>query len=209
MEIVMTQAQSKKASSAQPAARLASEVANKAAKSTFAAVESTRSSAEKAVQIGSRAVKDFFSSSAEEAQKAQEKAFSIGREGAEHITKSADAVTKALYDAIGLSRDNIESCMECGNMTASLAKDLSSEAFESANKAFSDSIELSKEFFACRTLNDMIELQNRAVKSVMDNFFSESVRLSNKLFEYSREALEPINERVAQATEQFRKALAA
>jgi len=200
---------SKKTSPAQPSARLASTMANKAAKSTYAAVESTRNSAENVVKIGGKAVKEFIATSADEAQKAQEKVFAIGREGAEKFSKSADAVTKTLYETIALSRDNVETAIECGNMTASLAKDVSSEVFEYANKAFSDNVELSKEAFACRTINDMFELQNRIVKSTIDNFFNQSVKLSGMLFEYTTEALEPINERVAQATEQFSKALAA
>lgn len=198
-----------KKSSAQPSAKLASSVANKAAKTTYAAVESTRSSAENVVKIGSKAVKDFVSSSADEAQKAQEKMFEMGRESAEQLAKGADAVTKALYEVIAVSRDNVETAIECGNMTAALAKDLSGEIFEAGNKAFSDQLELSKEFFACRTLNDIFELQNRAMRSTIDNFFNQSVKLSGMMFEYSSEALEPINERVAQATEQFSKVLAA
>jgi len=198
---------SKKTSSAQPSAKLASTVANKASKSTLTAVESTRHSAENVVKIGGKAVKDFMATSADEAQKAQEKAFALGREGAEHIAKSADAVTKVMYETIAISRDNIETCIECGNMTAALAKDVSSEVFEAANKAFSDNIEVSKEFFACRTINDMFELQNRIVKNTIDNFFNESVKISGMVFEYTTEALEPINERVAEATEKFSKAL--
>ncbi len=199
----MTQA--KKSSSA--SAKLASSVANKAAKSTYSAVESTRSSAENVVKIGSRAAKDFLSQSAGEAQKAQDKILSMSREGAEQLAKSADAVTKAMYDTISTSRDNIEAAVECSNVAAALAKDVSSELMEYANKGFTDSVELSKEFFACRTINDMMELQNRAMKSAMDNAFAQTTRLSSLIFEYSSEALEPINERVAQATEQLSKTL--
>lgn len=195
--------------SSQPSAKLASNVANKAAKNTFAAVETTRHSAENVVKIGGKAVQEFIASSAGEAQKAQEKAFAMGREGAEQLAKSADVVTKAMYEAVSISRDNLETCLECGNTTAALAKDLSSEMFEFANKAMTEQMEMSKEFFACRTINDMFELQNRLFKSAVDNFFNESVKLSGMVFEATTEAMEPLNERVAQATEQFSKALAA
>jgi phasin family protein len=200
----MTQA-SKKASGA----KLASTVANKATRHTMAAVESTRNSAEHVVKIGSNAVKEILTSSAGEAKKAHDKAFAMSRENAEQIAKSADAVTKVLYEAIGISRENLEACVECGNMTAALAKDLSGEAFEAANKALSEHLEISKDFFACRTINDMMELHSKVVKHAIDSFFSQSVKLSGLLFEYTTETLEPINERVAHATEQFSKVLAA
>lgn len=187
----------------------ASSVANKAAKTTFAAVESTRNSAENVVKIGSNAVKELMASGASEAQKAQEKAFAFGKETADQLAKSADAVTKSIYEAVAISRDNIETIIECGNLTASLAKDVSGEVFEYANKAFSDNIELSKDIFSVRTINDLVELQNKAVKNSLDAFFNQSVKLSGMVFEYSTEALEPINERVAQATDQFSKKLSA
>ncbi len=202
----MTQ-QAKKISG-QPAVKLASSVANKAAKNTMSAVESTRSSAESVVNISSSAVKDLLANGASEAQKVQEKAFEMGRESAEHLSKSADALSKSLYEAISMSRDNIETMVECGNLTASLAKDLSNEMIEYANQAFSDNVELSKSVFACRTINDMVDLQNKIVKSSLDSFFNQSSKLSGMIFEYSSEAFEPINERFAEATEQMSKALA-
>jgi phasin family protein len=202
----MTQ-QAKKVSG-QPAVKLASNVANKAAKSTMSAMESTRNSAESVVNISSSAVRDLLANGASEAQKAQEKAFEIGRESAEHLSKSADALTKSLYEAISMSRDNIETLVECGNLTASLAKDMGSEMIEYANKAFSDNVELSKSIFACRTINDMVDLQSRIVKSSLDSFFNQSSKLSGMIFEYSSEAIEPINDRFAQASEQMSKAMA-
>jgi len=201
--------QPNKKPSVQHPAKFAADVADKAAKQTFAAAQSTKNSAENVVRIGSSAMKEFLASSAGEAQKAQEKMFSFGREGAENFAKSADALTKMMVEAVAMSRDNVETCIECGNMTASLAKDVSAEMFESANQAFSDSVELSKDVFACRTINDVFELQSRVARNAIDNFFNQSVKLSGLFFEYSTEALEPINERVSQASEQLSKALAA
>lgn len=201
----MTQ-QAKKAPG-QPAVKLASNVANKAAKNTISAVESTRNSAENVARIGGAAVKDLLANGASEAQKAQEKAFEMGRESAKHITRAADVVSKSLYEAISMSRDNVEVMVECGNLTASLAKDVANEMMEYSNKSFSDGIELSKDIFACRTINDMVDLQSRIIKRSLDSFFNQSTKLSSMLFEYSNEAFEPINERVSQAGEQMSKVL--
>lgn len=201
----MTQPTKKPASN--PTAKLATDATSKVTKAGFAAVENSRASAENVVKIGGKAVKDFMSASRDDAQRAQDKVFALTREGSEQLVKGADAVTKVLYEAITLGRDNVETAIECGNLTAALAKDLSAEIFESSNRAFSDNLELSKEFFACRTFNDMFDLQNRILKNSLDTFFNQSVKLSGMVFEYSSEALEPINERVAQASEQISKAL--
>lgn len=197
----MTQAKK----TAQPSAKLAS---NKESAS-FGGGESARNSAENVIRMGGSAMKDFIASSADEAQKAQEKIFSIGRDSAEQFTKSADACGRFMSEMASMSRGGVETCMECGNLTASMAKDMGNEAFEYASQAFSDGLELSKEFFACRTLSDMFDLQNRAIRGAIDNFFNQSVKMSGMMFEYSTEALEPINERVSEAAEHFSKALSA
>lgn len=197
-----------KKSYAQPSAKLASNN-SKNAKQGFAASNSMRQSAEKVVKIGNEAVKDFFTSSADEAQKAQEKIYSISRESADNLAKSADVMNKMMYEAIAASRDNIEACIECGNIGAAMAKDMSSEMFESANRAFSDNVEMTKELFACRTINDMMEMSNRNLRQFCDNFFSQSTKMSGMMFEYASEAMEPVNERVAEISNQFGKVMKA
>ena len=195
----------------QPAAKIASNIASKAAKDALAAVESTRDSAENVVKIGSAAVKDLLANGATEAQKVQakvqEKVLEFGRESADKLAKSADVAGKTVSDLLEISRDNAEAAVELGNLTASFAKDISSEVFEYTNKAFSDNLETSKEFFACRTINEMVELQSKIIKNSLDSFLGETSKITNILFEYSSEALEPINERVAQASEQFSKTI--
>ncbi|MGE0753532.1 MAG: phasin family protein [Alphaproteobacteria bacterium] len=182
--------------------------AEKATKQAFDATESTRNSAEKVVHIGSNAVKDFLNTSAQEAQKVQDKALQISREGSEQFAKSADSMGKVFQELASLTRENAETCIECNNLTASFARDFSSEAFDTANRTFSEGMELSKEFLGCRTFNDMLEVQSRFFQSSMEKFFGQSSRLSSMLFEYGTEAMEPINERVASNTEKLQKVLA-
>ncbi|MEZ5690826.1 MAG: phasin family protein [Rickettsiales bacterium] len=197
--------QQAKKSSGQSASKVAGSTASKAAKNTLEAVESSRDSAENVVRISSSAVKDLLSNGASEAQKVQEKAFEMGRESAQQISKSADAINKSLSEMMTISRDNVEAAIECGNLTASLAKDVSGEIVEYASKSFSENVELSKDIFACRTINDMVDLQTRVIKNSFDSLLNQSGRISNMFFEFSSEALEPINERMSQASEQLSK----
>lgn len=162
---------------------------------------------ENVVKLGSATVKELLASGASEAKKAQEQAIEFGKESADKFAKSADAACKVAYDALGLSQGNMEAIVECSNLTASFAKDLGSEIFEYANKAFSDNLEISKEIFACRTVNEMVDLQAKIVKNSLDNWFSEEGKLSSMIFEYGSEAAEPLNERIAQANEQWTSSL--
>jgi hypothetical protein len=181
--------------------------ASPAKKHAMLGANTARHPAEKVVRLSNDAMKDMLSTGAGEAQKTQEKLFSISRDSADKMAKSADAATKMMYDAIATSRDSIETAIECGNMTAALAKDLSSELFENANQSFSDGVETTKELFACRTINDMMELNNRLFRQASENLFNQSAKISERVFEYANEAIEPINERVAQVSQQLNKAL--
>ncbi len=203
----------KKPSSGSPAsaktASNATAAASRAAKTAFNAVESTRSSAENVVKIGSNAVKDLIASGSSEVQRAHEKMYEMSRESANNVARSADMMTKAMYEVINIYRDNVEACLECSSTMTGLAKSLGQEASDYINKSFSDQVELSKEAFSCRTFNDMIELQNKVMKQSMDNYFGECMKMYNMMFECATEALEPINQRVSDATEQVSRLIAA
>ena len=162
---------------------------------------------ENVVKLGSAAVKELLASGATEAQKVQEKAFEMGRESADKLAKSTDAACKVAYDFLGLSKGNMEAAVECGNLTAAFTKDISSEIFAYTNKVFAENMETSKEFFACRTINDMVDLQGKMLKNSLDSLFSETGKVASMLFEYGSEAIEPINERISEANEQFSKAV--
>jgi hypothetical protein len=47
------------------------------------------------------------------------------------------------------------------------------------------------------------------MKSSIDHFFNQSVKLSGMVFEYTNEALEPLNERVVDASDQLSKVFSA
>lgn len=180
----------------------AKSTASSASRPSFAAASS-------ASRMGNDMMRNMFASGTGDAQKAQEKIFSFSRDTADNFARSTEAATRSVSDAVAMTRENIEACIECSNVAADMSKSLSAEVFNYANEMFSDNVEMSKEFFRCRTINDMFELQSRLARSNMDKLFSESTRFSEMLFRYASEAVEPINERVAEATERFSKTIAA
>lgn len=202
----MTQ-QAKKPASAQGAAARAA--AGKITQTAFGAAESTRQSAKNVVNMSAGAVRDILASSTGEAQKAQKKAFEMGREGVENFARSADIFSRMMTEMVSICRDNMEACLEACNTTANVAGTMTSEISECCNRLFSDSIELSKEAFECRTVNDLVELQSKAMRQTLDTCFNETNKLCNMAFECCNDALEPINERVAEASEKLSKVMTA
>ncbi|MBN8543376.1 MAG: phasin family protein [Alphaproteobacteria bacterium] len=144
-----------------------------------------------------------------DAAKGSEKAFSFGKDASAHLQKSAQGATKAVNEAVELSRENAEAAMQCGNIAVSVSKNISAEIINYANKAFAQNVELSKQIFNCRTLNDMFDLSSKFFKSNLDGLFNESLKVSELAFSGASEISEPLNERVAESTERFVKAVAA
>lgn len=176
---------------------------------TMSAVDSTRAATENVVNFSNQALKDVQSSLSSEAQKAQEKIYAISRDSAETFAKSADSASKALYEMINICRDNMEACMESGNVTANVCKELTQEVSDFANQAAAEQMQLAQELFACRTLNDVVELQNKIVRSSVENYFEQCNKLSGMIFQSINEACEPLNQRVSEATEQVGKLMTA
>jgi len=190
-------------------AQSASGTANKAAAAALSAVETTRNSAESMFKIGTDTVKEFFSSGSEEAQKAHEKFFAIGRESTENVSRAVDAFTRTMSDLVGVARENADAAVEVNHIAADIAKSINSELVSCANTNFSDNVEICKEAFTCRDIGDAFDLQSKWLSVNMENFFNQSTRLAEMMFQLATEAAEPINERVAEATERFSKSLAA
>lgn len=159
--------------------------------------------------FGADSMKGVFAPLGGEAQKISEKAFGFGKDGAAQLSKSADAAARSLNDAVSISQDNMEACVECGNIAAELSKAVGEEVFEFSNDLFSKNVELSKQIFACRTINDMFELQSKAFKMNIDKVFGETAKISEMTFKMASKASAPLNERAAQVTKHIKKTLSA
>lgn len=136
-------------------------------------------------------------------------AFSFNKDAGAQLQKSAQGATKVVNETAELSRENAEAAMQCGNIAVSVSKNISAEIINYANKAFAQNVELSKQIFNCRTLNDMFDLSSKFFKSNLDGLFNESLKVSELAFNGASDISEPINERISESTERFVKAVAA
>lgn len=123
------------------------------------------------------------------------------------LAKSADAASRSMNELMSISKEGVDACVASGNVAVSASKHMGAELFNYANRSFSQNVELSKELLACRTLNDMFDLQSKMMKANLDGFFSESVKMSELMFECATRASEPLNKTVAKTTKQLSKVL--
>ena len=131
----------------------------------------------------------------------------FNQQSAEQMAKSAQTASRSMEDMMELSKKNADAAVKCSDIAVSASKNMGAEFFNFANRSFSQNVELSKELFGCRTLNDMFDLQSKMMKANMDDFFSESVKLSEMLFQCAEKVSAPINERVNDTTERLSKTL--
>lgn len=177
--------------------------------SVKSATKTARLNNENVVRLGTDAVKEMFSTSSGEARKAQNKAYAIGREGAQHMSRSADAATRAMSEAVSVTQNTIEACIESGNITATMSREISEEIFNFANEIMSNNIDISKDVFSCRTINDVFELQSKMFRNNVDRLFNESAKISEMVFDTVTKASEPLSERMVEASDKLSKSFAA
>ena len=156
---------------------------------------------------------DFFANAQKfhgfDAGKAAEKMNFFSRESGSQFARSASSSAVLLNEMFDLARENTEALVEASNQTVAVSKELSAELINFANRAFAQNVELSKEVLTCRTLNDMFDLAGRFMKTNLDGFFSQSVHVSEVLFEQTTAIAEPLNERLTETSERLTKAMSA
>lgn len=131
----------------------------------------------------------------------------IGREATEQFAHAADVLPRMMTEVTEICRANAEAVTECFDVVSASAKDASEEALQSYNRSFTECADLSKAALSCRTINDVVELQNRLVQHGMDYCFNESSKFLNIGFECCTALLKPVQEHIAQTSERFGKAL--
>lgn len=131
------------------------------------------------------------------------------RESTAQATKAASDAARALSDAGELARENAEAFVEVNNIAIAVSKEIGAELISYTNRTFSQNVELGKQLLSCRTLNDMFDLSSKFMKTNLDGFFSESVRLSEKLFQLGNDVAEPLNERFSETSERMTRTLKA
>jgi hypothetical protein len=124
-------------------------------------------------------------------------------------TATANATLANFTENFADNGEFVKICSDYSNATVDAAKAMSLEYLQYVNDSFVENMELSKDLFHCRTVDDAIALHDRAVRSYMDNFFNQTTRLSEMFLEYTASATEPLNESLEATSKKLEKAFSA
>lgn len=208
---VAKKATAKRVSRAKVAPKKAAAAAvSSAAKKAPSAANAATAQSDAVMKMGADSIRQMMSqiSSGMGQEDLQKQVYSMSQEGAAQMAKSADAASRSVYEILDLGKDNVDAAVACSSVAVNASKSMGAELFNYANKSFSQNVEMSKELFGCRTLNDMFDLQSKVVKANLDHFFNESVKMSEMMFQSANEISEPLNERVNESTQRLSKAMA-
>lgn len=167
-----------------------------------------------APQAAAAAKNNPFTNGAEQAFSfAGPQAFSFGKNPFEQFSKefskAASGKSFAANESFELVRENVEALVACANIAANMSKQLAAHAVAYSNRSFSQHVELSKQALACRTLNDLFDLSSKYAKTFFDSFFSESIAVSELMFQGASDISEPLNERINESAERVNKIIQA
>lgn len=190
-------------------AKNAQKHAEEQTKSAFSAIDSNAVTADHMVHAGTEAMKDFIAAGTQEAQHAQEKVLHLSQESLEKWTQSTDKTLRNFIATFALNTEQVDALMESGKIAGDVSRDLQESLMSELNALYNEQVALSKDMLACRTLNDVVELQNRAVQSTVQHMFNHSARMTEAWFKLATDAVEPINTQATQATVRLNKTLAA
>jgi hypothetical protein len=132
--------------------------------------------------------------------KAQETVHEIERDTAENSMRATDDYNRA--EGINICSGNISALVESGNAASRIFQETSNEIIESCNRTLSICTEISREAIVCRTINDVMELQNSVVQQIYENYFTTANKLYEMLFS-------PFIKRSASVSNQIPKTMAA
>jgi hypothetical protein len=114
-------------------------------------------------------------------------------------------IAKARQHHIGQPHQSLGDTL---NLATSVSKELAADTINYLNKQFGQNVELSKQALTCRTLNDMFDLATRITKANLDGFFSQSVKISEMVFQCATDVSEPINDRISESASRLSKVMA-
>ncbi|MGB0671772.1 MAG: phasin family protein [Rhodospirillales bacterium] len=164
---------------------------------------------EAAVSAGQETVEAAVKVSTEAATKSVEKAVAMTKENVAAAVKAGNDAVKNAEDLAAFGKENIEAVVASANIWTKGVQSYGQKVAELTKANVDESVAVAKKIFACKTPQEVIELQNAYAKSSYDKMVAETKALSDMLVKLSEEASKPVAARVELAVEKFSKPLAA
>ena len=130
----------------------------------------------------------------------------VMNEGVESFKRSAEEINHKAAESIGKCSENIGALINSGTSTSRICMNIRNEIIENCNRTASELSEISQEAFACRNINDLMDLQVRSMEQLSSSYFDMANKISRTAFDAWAEALTSVIKRTDRASKPMRKA---
>nr|WP_310524759.1 phasin family protein [Polymorphobacter sp.] len=139
---------------------------------------------------------------------AAESAMTSGKAAMEQITaKSKEAVEssmKSLDEMTDMARGNVEALLASARAASAGIESIASHVSEVSKKSFEEASTAMKAITGAKTPNEMMQLQSDFAKKQFDSSVAEMSKLTEMMMKLAGEVFEPVQNRVAIATDKIK-----
>lgn len=125
------------------------------------------------------------------------------------MTQSKPQYDKIANEAVSASKENVEALIKSTNIWVKGAEDIMKTYMTLAQENASKNSEALKSLMACKTLNELTEVQNKLAQESFDGFMAGATKLSELTVKLTTDALEPINDQVSKSIKKVTESVAA
>lgn len=125
------------------------------------------------------------------------------------MSNSKNQYEKMSADATNASRQGVEAITKSCNILAKGTEQMMKTCMQIAQQSAERNGEAFKTLLACKTLNELTEVQNRIAQENFDEAMTATTKLSEMAIKISTDVFEPINDQVSQSIKKASDAMAA
>lgn len=130
-----------------------------------------------------------------------------GMFGFDMLPNAVDICSRLMGSSMEIQSDMVKAMTECSGAAIRACSSLSTDLVESGNRTMSQMLELSREAASCRTINSVIELQQKAAEQAIETCIDATQKVSTQLHECCMETLNPLQEHASLISDKIAKAL--
>jgi phasin family protein len=173
-------------------------------------IEATPETAEKLVtrivSVEEKSLSNGVSKMTDTVKEAQAKATDFLADIREKAAEAAEKSKKFAADASEFNKANIEAMIEAGKIAAKGAQELGQTNVEYAKKNFEELQAAVKEVTSVKNPTDFVKLQGEWVRKGFDTAVAQGSKNTEAMVKLMNDMFQPISNRVAVATDYFKKA---
>ncbi len=169
----------------------------------------TKEAVEAAVNAGKETVESVVKAGTEAASQGVEQAVAMSQEQVAAAVKAGSEVFENYEDVIAFNKENFDAVVSANTSLVQGIQAFNTEFFAIAQASLEQNAKATQKFFACKSVQEVVAVQNDLVKSNYSAALDKSRKLSDLGVKVAENSTAPLAARVNVAVEKITKPLAA